>query len=1130
MPREPAGSGHNRSAGAVGRGRDWIVAPGRTHFVVGVTGGGYFGRVSRATLLARRSTAHRGLLALVWLLVAVLTGALGVTVGWTQAAATAGARDGLAAADPTGRAVQLSTRLAEPAEAENQDARVRQVLADLLVGVPHQVTYDVRTEPQHTRDGTGRDLGRWSLAVLPAASREEALSGAGAEHVAVVDGAWPAGADEAAVQADAARAAGLAVGDTLRLGVDPEDPAGTGTPVTVTATWRVTDADDAVWLGDPAALTGTDGAAPGPVVVSPEVVADLDTDPFARWTVVPDGAALTPADLPALAALAGEVENALGDDDSVAPRGLTVSGTLATTAADLGAALRAADAVALVPLCLLALVGLVALVQVARLLAATRESEVALLVSRGAAPGTVTAAAAVEAALLAVTAAAAGGAAAWGALRAVARSDAGAAVSAGTPLAVALTVAVVATVTLVLVAALQAQAAVRRQVTDRSGRVRQVAALGTVVLTVAAAAVSVTQLLRYGSPLLTTPAGPRTDPAAAAAPALALAALAVAAMAVLGPATRLWAGLAGRSRGAVGPLAARQVARRLVVYVVPVVLLVLAGGAASLAGAYAGTAERLRADVDVLANGADVRIGAPESGRLDPAPYLPGGQGPGDTAAAAAPALSGTAYSDGRPVALLALPAAAVPQVVRAPAEVLDVGRLSADLTNDAFAGAPALPGGARDVALTVSGTIRQAVGLALPPGAPEHRIDVSLVLAAADGTLATVGLGRLTEGDGTGGTLGADLTTHELSGRVPAPPEGQEWRVAALDVDTTPGWSTAEATLTLDGMAAGGEPLAAAGWTPSETLDGPDGLDLHPGTASRGAELRLPLGDGTTGASRLRLLTTPDAGPVPLLASSALTDALDVAPGDTFEISLGGTGLPVVAVAATGTVPGALEAYAALLDRGALAAALLREVSDPVLTTEVWLAAGPPGAAAPAGAVSRLARAAAAEGEATTATSRERPTVTTPGYGSTDTGVPVRVSFWLAAAGATLLALAGVLAVAVATLRGRRGEVVVLRAVGLGPGAQGRARAAELIAVGLVALAVGAVAGWAVARFTVGGLAAATLTGISAAPPARFVVETAGTGLLLTAAVAGLVLVAAGVGGRVAAQARDTTYREEVR
>ncbi|MDR7384224.1 FtsX-like permease family protein [Promicromonospora iranensis] len=1089
--------------------------------------------MSRATLLARRTTAHRGLLALVWLLVAVLTGTLGVTVGWTQAAATAGARDGLAAAEPSGRAVQLATRMADGAAADAQDAQVQQVLADLLDGVPHDIAYGVRTEPLYTRGSAGEDLGRWSVALLPAASRAEALAGAGATGVTLVEGAWPAAADEAAVQADAAEAAGLAIGDTVRLGVDPDSPRASGTPLTLAATWRVTDPDAAVWLGDPATLTGSDGAYPGPVVVTEKVLDALDTDPFARWTVVPDGSALTPGDLPALAALTAEAERGLEEDSSVAPLGLTVTGTLDTTAADLAAGLDAADAVALVPLCLLALVGLVALVQVARLLAATREGEVALLVSRGAAPGTVTAAAAAEGALLALTAAAAGGAAAWAALGMVARSDSGAAVSAVTPVAVSLAVAVVAAATLVLVAALQAHAAVRRQVTDRSGRVRQVAALGTVVLTVAAAAVSVAQLLRYGSPLLTTPDGARTDPAAAAAPALALAALGVAAMAVLGPATRLWAALAGRSRGAVGPLAARQVARRLVVFVVPVVLLVLAGGAATLAGGYTGTAERLRADVDVLANGTDVRVTARENGRLDPAPYLPDGAGAARAvpdAVAAAPALAATAYSDGRPVTMLALPAAALPTVMRAPDEVLDVDRVAGDLAGDAFGTAPALPDGARDVELTVSGWIRPVVGTVTPAGGPRHELDVSILLAAPDGTITTVELGRLTEGDGTGSTLGPEPTTHELSAEVPPAPAGQAWRIAALDVDTEPGWSMADGKLSVAGLTAGGAPVDVPGWTRSETFDGADGLELSPDAPPGRIELTMPLGDGATGANRLRLLTTPEPDPIPLLVSSSLTEALSIDPGNTFELTLGGTRLAVVAVASSGTVPGALEPYAALLDRGALAEALVRDVSDPVLTSEVWLAAGPPGATAPAGAVARLAQDATAEAEATGDTVREQPTVTTPGYGTTDTASPVRVSFWLATAGATVLALAGVLAVAVATLRERRGEVIVLRAVGLGPVAQARARVAELIAVGLVALAVGAVAGWGVARFVAGGLAAATLTGIDAAPPARFVLETTGTSLVLAAAVAGLVLVAAGVGGRVAAQARDTTYREEVR
>ncbi|MFD7026413.1 hypothetical protein, partial [Promicromonospora sukumoe] len=528
------------------------------------------------------------------------------------------------------------------------------------------------------------------------------------------------------------------------------------------------------------------------------------------------------------------------------------------------------------------------------------------------------------------------------------------------------------------------------------------------------------------------------------------------------------AGLAARSRGVVGPLAARQVARRIVVYVVPVVLLVLAGGAATLAGGYTGTAERLRADVDVLTNGADVRVTAPESGRLDPAPFLPGGSGPGSTARAAAPVLSATAYSDGLPVTMLALPAADVPKVVRAPEEVLDTAALSGELASDAFADAPALAGDARDVTLTVSGRVHETVQADLADWASPHELDLSLLLATPDGTVATVELGQLSEGDGTGGTLGEDLVTRELTAALPAPPPGQAWRVAALDVDVRSGWSVAEVSLAVDGITAGGQDVEQPRWTPSESFDGPPGLELTEGEA----ELTVELGDDASTAGKLRLLTASDVVPAPLLASSSLAGALGVATGDTFELTLGGTRLPVTVAATSGTVPGALAPYAAMVDRGALAAVLVREVSDPVLTSEVWLAAGPPGAAAPPVDVAVLAAAAEVSAEAAGTSSREQPAVTVPGYGSADTAVPVRVSFWLAAAGAAVLALAGVLAVAVATLRERRGEVVVLRAVGLGPAAQGLARAAELIVVGVVALAVGAVAGWGVAHLAAGGLA----------------------------------------------------------
>ena len=333
--------------------------------------------------------------------------------------------------------------------------------------------------------------------------------------------------------------------------------------------------------------------------------------------------------------------------------------------------------------------------------------------------------------------------------------------------------------------------------------------------------------------------------------------------------------------------------------------------------------------------------------------------------------------------------------------------------------------------------------------------------------------------------------------------------------------------TLAVEGIAAGGQDVEQPAWTPSEAFDGSAGLNLTEGKA----ELSVALGeDGATAASRLRLLSTPEAAPVPLLASSSLTGALGIATGDTFELTLGGTRLPV-RLWRVGTVPGALDPYAALLDRGALAAALVREVSDPVLTNEVWLAAGPPGPAGPAPAVASLADDATEAAEAAGTNSRERPPVTTPGLRLDRHGrAGARLVLARRRRSHRARAWPVVLAVAAAMLRERRGEVIVLRAVGLGPAAQGRARAAELVTVGVVALVVGAVAGWGVARLAAGGLAAATLTGIDAAPPAQLVLATGGTGLVLAAAVAGLVLVAVGVGGRVAAQARDTTYREEVR
>jgi ABC-type antimicrobial peptide transport system permease subunit len=123
-----------------------------------------------------------------------------------------------------------------------------------------------------------------------------------------------------------------------------------------------------------------------------------------------------------------------------------------------------------------------------------------------------------------------------------------------------------------------------------------------------------------------------------------------------------------------------------------------------------------------------------------------------------------------------------------------------------------------------------------------------------------------------------------------------------------------------------------------------------------------------------------------------------------------------------------------------------------------------------------------------------------------------------------------GLLAVAAATSRSRRQEVAVLRAVGLPPGTQGRARAAELLGVGIASVLCGVAAGAAVGAATIPGLVRASLGAADVVPARVLGFATADAAWPLAILVVGLVAVAVATGARVVAQAHDGTYREEVR
>lgn len=869
-----------------------------------------------------------------------------------------------------------------------------------------------------------------------------------------------------------------------------------------------------------------------PLDVMRSETADGTDTPFVTWVITPDLGSLAPGDLAGLTAGGDGLRSVLREADGVAVRGVVVEGDLGERAAVVHAAQRDAGAVAAVPVALLALTALVALTQVARLLAATRQPEVEILVARGAAPRQLTAAGLVEAGVVAVLAAGAGTALAVAVL--LAR---GASPTASVGWTGALTAASAVAVLTTVVAA-QARAVAGREASDRSGRLRQVAALGTVVAAVGVGAAGLLRLRSLGSPLVVVPDGVRTDPLAAAAPALLLAALGLVVLALLGPAARLGAALAARGRGTTAVLAARQVARRLRVVVVGVVLLVLASGSAVLAGAYAGTSERARAEAITQQVGTDVRVTVPAPGRLSAERPPPRADELAalDGVAAAAPALVVDATVRGEAVGLTALPADQVAAVVRTP----DAAVLAAPLRGvSPFAAAPVLPGEATALRVALDAAVSSDVDERpeTATGTEPVEVEVSAWLSAADGTLHVVeaGSAELAEGSSTAGLTanlpagvpaGARLVALDLAFQGVSGPRRAtlEVSVAAMVPDGTVSDGTGSTEVPLDVSASRWAPTAVGSAGLARAADGTLGLDAAL-DSTQTSRLRL-VADGPTGSGATD--PVPAAPPtVPAVVSEAAAERWDLQVGDTLEITTAGSTVPLRVAGVTPAVPGQPVPEAALVDLAALDATLLRTAAQLPRPAEVWLAAAEPDDAA---AVERLA-AAARPAAVEHAPAPQDVEVVTSGGGGTDAAAPVRLAFTLAAAGAAALAVVGMAVVAVAGLSGRRDEVVVLRAAGVGPRSQAAGRALETAMVGGTALGAGVLAGWSVAAATVPGLAGATLGIVSVgATPTVLVVDAGLTAVLVGAAAAGTAAVVAAVAGRVAAQARDKTYRPEVR
>jgi hypothetical protein len=364
---------------------------------------------------------------------------------------------------------------------------------------------------------------------------------------------------------------------------------------------------------------------------------------------------------------------------------------------------------------------------------------------------------------------------------------------------------------------------------------------------------------------------------------------------------------------------------------------------------------------------------------------------------------------------------------------------------------------------------------------------------------------------DGTGG----------LTGQLP-PPSAGAWSLQAVDLPGTPSFELD--SLTVDGAQADialwwvarpmqddggfGDPLQAtaaglgyAGAVPRAAGESNDGL-FHPSTT--GGVRMVPSLDGSV----------DDAAAAPVVVSAALADEFRLSIGDTLPIELeefDGTVLVVTAGIAP-AIPGSLDDAAMLIDLQRLNALRLRSAVELPNPARAWVSTS--------------------DATATVAAMRDVLPVGTR-FESVELdqsrnilGSAV-IALWAAAAGGVALAILAVGAVAGAQLRGRRDEVVVLRAVGVESGRQGAVRRLELLAVLAYGLLAGVLAGLASSLLTASALARAAVPRPYASLATTAMLDplllAGGLGLL----VAVLLVVAVVYGGRVAEQARTLSARE---
>lgn len=955
-------------------------------------------------LAAKRMRRRAAVFVAVFGVVALLSGLSVGLSGYLDAASSTGARAGVAGL----RGIDAGFRVVTPvkADASAQDAAVRADVRQAVRAdgrpVPMIVTRDVVSGNAIAFDRATGGPVRSSVAAIPDLRSRARL----------VAGRWPRSAAEASMQADAAASLGVKAGDVLAL------PS--GAPITVTGMWRVSSAADPRWLEDDVALSGIDlDSSRGWIVIDPSLWKDTGVQGLARWTIRPDARRVQADQLDALLHAPDAVDKAVQRDDPGA--NVQVEGLLQLGIAPIQQNLRAAAAVSTAPLIVVALLGLITLLELAGMLGQFRSGETVLLRARGTSPRRFVTESVVEGLVTATPAAGFGAAAAVGLAALMGRAP-------DVPGFAWVGVGAAVVVPVVVLAVTAARSSRDRTLPTRRGarplirggaRLRSTLAVGALLLMLLLAVVSVSQFLQYGSPLAPLAGGGvAIDPLAVSAPALAIAAIGLLGVALFPLIARVLERWARRAPD-LDALALRQLARRSRSALAPILVLAFAVGGLLLGACYSGTWSVSSHDTRQVQVGTSVR--------LTSSPPLPASVAqvePGQSGAAQVAREDAEFGQD--IVSVIGIPSDRITGAVVAVGGAVDPALLAKKVAVPADR--PLIPAAATGVAIGFAGTPAES----RPTGG-------SLIVVDAMGAETNVNL--LPDGDGLAGELppgAAPWNVHGLSLLLPDLPAGI---TISPELHATGGSS---APIPLDGSWA---PVSAAGSREGAVpLNGRAGLRT---VAVRQAGYAL-LQSVHPGSERL-----------PVVISRTLADSAGVSVRADVPMTLVSKGgsVPVRVVGVVPVIPGTSSGEGVIADLAALQDAAQREGLLQISSGEWWIAATTPAASAAIAAAERTAHPEAVVTLAA-ATSGDRVLES------------ARVVVWIAAAATALLAVLAIASGLVAELRARESEVRVLRAVGSTPRAQARQRVREwslLLGAGVV---VGLIDGLVVCALLVPSLA----------------------------------------------------------